>query len=92
MAAGQHRAIGAILISMPGQAQVEIETHTCVHCGSFFETRGPGIDAAKTSGWCAQCFAPICLRCAKGGRCTPFEKKLEAHEARGRFLESIGLG
>jgi len=91
MAAQQHRAIGAILISMPGERQVEIETHTCVHCGGFFETKGPGVDPAKTSGWCGQCFAPICIGCAKEGRCTPFEEKILRVEARARLLEALGL-
>jgi hypothetical protein len=92
MAAGQHRALGAILISMPGQAQVEIETHTCQHCNGIVETKGPGVDPGKTSGWCGNCFAIICIRCATNGRCTPFERKLERVESRARFLESIGLG
>lgn len=91
MAKDQHRAIGMILISMPGQAQVEIETHTCPHCNGFFKTKGPGVDPAKTSGWCGNCFAPICLACAVNGRCTPFEKRLAEVEARGRLLESLGL-
>lgn len=35
---------------------------------------------------------PVCPECHAIGTCTPFERKLEAREARHRLLVSLGLG
>lgn len=88
MASGQHRTKGAVLIKMPGQAEVEIRTFTCVHCNGFVMIPA-GAAADQCGGFCGLCFAPICGACAKSGKCTPFEKRLEKIEARGRMLDSI---
>lgn len=37
------------------------------------------------------CFKNICGPCADLGKCTPFEKKLEQMEARGRLFQAAGL-
>ena len=57
---------------------VERDTFTCVHCnGVVFVKPGPGSDPG---GFCMKCFANICGPCADLGKCTPFEKRLEAIE------------
>jgi hypothetical protein len=41
-------------------------------------------------GGCRMCMGMLCGPCADAGTCTPFEKKLEAIEARARLLQQIG--
>lgn len=69
---------------------VEQDSFTCTHCQrvTFVAARQ---DPASLGGLCKQCMGLVCARCAADGRCTPFEKVLEAQEARGRFLQSAGL-
>lgn len=40
---------------------------------------------------CRQCMRSICLPCCDKGECTPLMKQIEAQEARGRLLKSLGL-
>ncbi len=40
---------------------------------------------------CYHCFKPVCLACDAKGTCTPLERWLEQHEAKGNFLRSAGL-
>ena len=77
----------------PDGFRKEVDTFTCGHCQRvIFVKPGPssgGIDM------CRVCMRMICGHCfaalsAPGGRCDPFEKKLERSEARGRFLRSLG--
>lgn len=82
------RALGFIEITGPEGRQV-IETFTCCHCNGVFDVPPP--DAPEV-GFCRLCFARECLDCARKDKCIPFEKKLEAMEARGRLLASIGDG
>ena len=89
MATGQHRTVGAILISEPGKPQVEIQTFTCCHCNGIVMVEHKA-GAHGSGGFCGQCFAPTCLRCAQNGRCTPFERKLERMESRARLLDAVG--
>lgn len=64
------------------------ETFTCCHCNRAFKTPPPG---AAEMGFCFRCDKRECVSCAKmlGGRCTPFERRLEQHEQRQRMLVSI---
>jgi len=66
----------------------EIETFTCCHCNSICNVPPP---TATEVGFCARCSARECLPCARKNRCVPFEKKLEAMEARGRLLKAMGI-
>jgi hypothetical protein len=59
----------------------EYATITCVHCNRVVPLKSRKEDAD----WCRMCMKPICLRCAGKG-CTPFERKLEAMEARARLF------
>lgn len=67
----------------------ERETYTCAHCGSL-HTVPPLGTQAETPGRCFQCDKLICQECLKGG-CTPFEKKIEEMEARGRLFSALGI-
>lgn len=65
------------------------QTFTCCHCNNvtIIETRAAPDDCG---GFCRLCMKPTCKACAAGA-CVPFERKLEAWEARGRLLASMGL-
>jgi hypothetical protein len=67
----------------------EMDTFTCKHCSSVVHVmvrQRP----EDLGGLCKQCMGLICPRCVGLG-CTPFEKKLEMVEARGRALRSYGV-
>jgi len=80
------RALGFIEIVGP-EGRREIETFTCCHCGNLFDVPPP---TATEVGFCSRCVARECLGCARKNKCVPFEKKLEAMEARARLRASIG--
>lgn len=98
------RPQGYAIIVDPDAQTREFDTITCNHCQKLVFMK-PGhtrqaFDAGdKTNpstahdpgGFCRQCMQPVCGACADLGTCTPFEKKLEAMEARGRLLASIGI-
>lgn len=56
------------------------DTLQCVHCnGHWVPIRGSGI----VRGFCTNCMGPVCgPRCAA---CTPFERRLDQAEKRGRW-------
>jgi len=85
---GRARALGHVEVSGPSGTTV-YETFTCCHCNEIH--RVPPANA-KEMAFCHKCGARECVPCAKklGGRCTPFEKRIEAMEARGRMLAAIG--
>lgn len=64
----------------------EFDTTTCVHCNKIVAVR-----RGSKGGWCPSCAGVICEACNRIGRCTPFEKKLEAVESRSRFLKAVGV-
>lgn len=64
-------------------------TFTCCHCGDV--TIVPlKARAEDCGGFCRMCMLPTCATCADKG-CTPFERKLEQQEARGRLFTAMGL-
>lgn len=82
--AGPRSQQGAALLTTPDGRTVEMSTITCAHCNSvhrLVDQLGRKLDPG---GFCMQCFQPICRGCADDGRCTPFEKRLQQMEARGR--------
>lgn len=85
------RPRGYALIVDGGTGQkTEFDTFTCCHCNTVI--RIPvGAKSEDMGGYCTMCMENICTACADHGRCTPFEKQLEAVEARGRLLASMGL-
>jgi len=65
-------------------------TFTCAHCNRVvivpLRARPD-----ECGGLCMIEFKPVCPECHQIGTCTPFEKRLEAHEARTRLLASLGI-
>ena len=78
----------AILSGGDGPTQ-EWDTFTCFHCQSIVQVK-PLADAADSGGRCMVCDKLICKTCLGKG-CLPFEKKIEAMEARDRFRRSLGI-
>ncbi len=68
---------------------MEIDTFTCVHCNSVRHVK-PKTSMDEFGSMCRLCMKMVCPICANGP-CIPFEKKLEAAEARDRALRSYGL-
>lgn len=84
----------------------EVDTITCGHCqfvifvkpgsGStvylVYNSVDPRLPPLEEPGaFCRVCMRPVCLACHARGNCTPFERMLEAAEARDRFCRSAGL-
>jgi len=69
----------------------EKKTYTCCHCNTIHQVPPEG---SEQMGFCKKCFARECIDCAirLQGRCTPFEQRIEAYEAKQRLLEAIGVG
>lgn len=67
--------------------EMEIDTITCGHCNRIVHIP-PKKDAADIGGLCKMCMQMICPTCVDKGVCVPFEKKLEAQEAKQRLLDS----
>lgn len=67
---------------------VERDTFTCAHCSRIVVVE-PICDPSAAGGFCRQCMAHLCTRCANRGVCDPFMRKLERAEARDRLLRSI---
>lgn len=81
------RPQGYAVTNEPGKATVEEDTYTCGHC-QFIVAVKPFQDPSDMGGFCRMCMRHICVSCAESSDCEPFEKKLEAMEARGRLLKA----
>lgn len=95
---------GYATIIEPDQPVVERDTVGCGHCGCVIFTKPgsaatvyllttatPGVVREEAGAFCRVCMRPVCLRCHARGRCTPFERQLEASEARDRLRRSAGV-
>lgn len=67
----------------------EHDTFTCHHCNTVVKVK-PGCNLDDLGGMCRNCMKMICPACVDGP-CSPFEKKLEAMEARDIALRSYGV-
>lgn len=74
---------GYAIITGPDHPDIEWDTFTCKHCQHVVRVT-PFCDAADAGGRCLVCDSLICKGCL-GKPCLPFEKKIEAMEARERF-------
>jgi hypothetical protein len=76
----------------PGGVEFESDTITCAHCNKVVLV--PHGKLYEVTGGCHKCGPGkfVCLPCVGLGTCTPFEKALEAIEARHRFERALGLG
>lgn len=83
---------GYAVISDPQQSQpvLETDTFTCGHCQKIVPVP-PRCDPADLGGLCKVCMRLVCPVCHGQGSCTPFEKRIEQQEAKGRMLRSMGL-
>lgn len=68
---------------------VEHETFTCKHCNSLHVVPHRAVE--KAGGFCMQCWGMLCPGCAKLGRCTPFEQKIEDQARRDANARALGL-
>jgi hypothetical protein len=66
-----------------------LQTFTCAHCNRVIVIP-PKAKPDEMGGFCRMEMKPVCIPCEKKGECTPFERKLEEMEARGRLLAAIG--
>ena len=71
----------------PDGAIEECSTFTCAHCNKVVFVK-PKADPDRLGGLCYLCMKPICPACV-GQACIPFEKRLEAVEAKDRFRRSL---
>lgn len=67
----------------------ECDTFTCAHCQRVTFVK-PKQKPEDVGGLCKICMGLICPQCTGQG-CVPFERTLEAQEARGRMLRDMGL-
>ena len=80
----------------------ETDTIVCGHCQRIVRVK-PGTGATvylifDQTAWqwkeepgaaCRCCMRPICLPCCDKGTCTPWERQLEAMEAKDRLVRSV---
>lgn len=98
------RPAGYATIIDPDHPTIEYDTASCGHCQKILFVKPntactvyliplptPGQWKEEPGAFCLVCMRPVCLPCHDDGRCIPWEQKIEAMEARGRFLRSIGL-
>ncbi len=80
---------GYAVISDPEAGIREADTMTCAHCCRVTHIK-PKMRPEDMGGFCRMCMKPVCAECADGN-CVPFEKRLEAEEARYHALRSYGV-
>lgn len=82
------RPQGYLIITSPYGADLECDTFTCVHCNTIVPVQPA--PAPMPGGFCGMCRSFVCDSCADK-ECTPFEKQLEAWEAKDRARRSMGF-
>lgn len=78
-------------IDEPGKKLVEIDTITCCHCQAVVRLNKADGTKLSPPPYCLRCTAFQCPTCGAKGTCTPFEKAIEAMEARDRLCRSMGV-
>ena len=66
-------------------SMLEASTYTCFHCNKVVHVL-PKADV-NAVGMCRNCMKPICQECSNKP-CAPWEKKMQAEEARAMALRS----
>jgi hypothetical protein len=79
----------------------EYDSCSCGHCQRvifvkprsastvyLLPTEVPGRFTEESGAFCRLCMRPVCLACHARGNCVPWERMLEASEARGRLLRA----
>lgn len=80
---------GYFVCTDPDGGVEEASTFTCSHCNRVVIVK-PKADPGTIGGLCYLCDKMVCPTCT-GKSCVPFEKKLEAMEARGRLRRDFSL-
>jgi len=84
-----HKPGGYGEVVMPEGQGDEHDTYTCCHCNRIVRVL---LDASNVGEWCSMCGRLACQskRCSPAlNGCSPFEKKLEAYEAKTRFQHDL---
>lgn len=85
------RGYARLVDRFDGKTLAEADAVTCSHCNGIVHTHDKqGRAKNGVLVHCHQCDAATCVPCAETGRCTPFEKKLEAIESSARLRAAIG--
>jgi hypothetical protein len=98
------RSDGYAILVDPDQGQpIEWDTAACGHCERVIFTKPnqaatvylvqhpiTGAFLGEEAGaFCRVCMRPVCLPCHAVGRCVPWERRLDAMEARARLVHSV---
>lgn len=97
------RHAGSFTITDPDRPLVERDTISCGHCQRILVVKPHTASTVylvfdraswtwqeEAGAFCRVCMSAICLPCCAQGRCTPWERRLEASEARDRLRRSLG--
>lgn len=69
----------------PDRGDTWLDTITCAHCNSIHHVKKD-----EPGGFCRMCYRHTCPKAeCNTDTCVPFEKKLEAFEARERFRRAV---
>ncbi len=84
---GKGGQTGALDIYDPERPR-SYDSFTCFHCSRvvFVKHRA---DPSELGGMCKVCDKLICPQCNAKGGCTPWEKQMEAMEAKDRFRRAM---
>lgn len=77
-------------IALDGRLVDEHDAASCAHCQRVVRVKAKA-GTEDAPGFCRCCMAIVCRRCETKRECTPFMRAIEAQEARGRALRSMGL-
>ena len=97
-------AHGYAMVSGPDVKLKEYDTATCGHCNRIVFTKAGsastvylfpqmfGPPKEEAGAMCRVCMRAVCLTWHDDGNCVVLERRLEAMEARGRFLKAVAEG
>ena len=77
---------GYVIITDPDAPTREYDTLQCVHCQAHWKVI-PG--SGRQRGYCLNCDGPTCGKKDCEEKCIPFEKAIEAIEARSRLDQAL---
>lgn len=66
------------------------DTETCGHCNRIWIVRATTGEGSP-GGFCRLCMRAVCDVCERRGKCVPFERRLEAMEAKDAFGRAFDL-
>jgi hypothetical protein len=84
------RADGYFVSSAEAGRPFEADSLQCPHCGGHFMVKSRATPA-ELGQFCTACMKQCCTKPACNDGCRHFMKQIEAQEARGRLLATLGL-